>query len=203
MYDCVIFDIDGTILDTREASLLSVQKAYFMESGTLLPLEEIDFAFGTTTRNTAKKLNVADAETFITRIDETYHQLAHKTGFFPGMEETIRHLFERNIYLGVVTSKTIWEYEHDFTKFGLKQYFKTAICVEDTKKHKPDAQPLYEFFTRSGQNSKTSLYIGDSINDQLCAKAAGVDFALAEWGATAELKAKYVLGMPEDVLKII
>jgi HAD superfamily hydrolase (TIGR01549 family) len=203
MYDCVIFDIDGTILDTREASLLSVQRAYFMESGKLLPFEEIDFAFGTTTLNTAKRLNVADAQTFIARIDENYHGLAHKNRIFPGMEETIRRLYALSVYLGVVTSKTIWEYEHDFAHFGLKQYFKTAICVEDTARHKPDPQPLFEFFARSGQSGKTALYIGDSINDQLCADAAGVDFALAEWGAVIALKAEHVLKTPEDLFKIL
>jgi len=203
MYNCVIFDIDGTILDTREASLLSVQQAYFMESGRLVPFDEIDFAFGTTTRHTAKKLKVADADTFIARVDNAYHSLAEKNRIFPGMEDVIRRLFEKGVYLGVVTSKTVWEYDHDFTRFGLKKYFKTAICVEDAAKHKPDPEPLYEFFNRSGHNSKTALFIGDSKNDQLCARAAGVDFALAEWGAVIGLDAKYHMKEPEEILAVV
>jgi HAD superfamily hydrolase (TIGR01549 family) len=203
MYDCIIFDIDGTILDTKEASLLSVQQAYFMESGKLLPFEEIDFAFGVTTKKTAQRLNVADADTFVSNIDRQYHLHSDKNRIFPGVEDAIRNLYEKGVYLGVVTSKAIWEYEHDFSHFGLTEYFGTAICVEDTKKHKPDPEPLFEFFSRSGQKKETALFIGDSANDQLCAKNASVDFALAGWGAAENLPAKYILDDPSQILKIV
>ncbi len=203
MYDCVIFDIDGTILDTKEASLLSVQQAYFMESGKLLSFEEIDFAFGTTNRKTAQRLQVADADVFISNVDRQYHLHSDKNRIFPGIEDIIRRLYEKGVYLGVVTSKMIWEYEHDFSYFGLAEYFKTAICVEDTEKHKPDPEPLYEFFARSGQKKETALFIGDSVNDQLCAKHAGVDFALAGWGTAENLPAEYLLQQPGDIEELI
>ncbi len=203
MYDCIIFDIDGTILDTREVSLLAVQKAYFEESGNLLPLAELSFAFGITTQNTAKRLHVADAVAFTNRIDEHYHHLSYKNRIFPGMKKAISDLYAQNTVLGIVTSKTIWEYQHDFRLFELEKYFKTAICVEDTPRHKPEPEPLFEFFARSGQRAETSLYIGDSANDQLCARAAGVDFALAGWGAVESLSAKYVLSEPDEIFDIM
>ena len=203
MYNCVIFDIDGTILDTREASLLSVQQAYFLESGKILPFEEIEFSFGTTTRNTAGILKVKDPDLFISNIDRQYHIFSERNRIFAGMEDVIRRLYAQNIYLGVVTSKTVWEYEHDFTRFDLTGYFGQAICVEHTPLHKPDPQPLYKFFELSGQSPENSLYIGDSGNDALCTQAAGVDFALAGWGATEDIPAKYYLDKPEDLYKIV
>ncbi|MPN26740.1 Phosphoglycolate phosphatase [bioreactor metagenome] len=75
--------------------------------------------------------------------------------------------------------------------------------MEDTPRHKPDPEPLFEFFARSGKKNDKALYIGDSANDQLCAKAAGVDFALAEWGATGGIEAKYILKAPTDIFELL
>lgn len=203
MYNCVIFDIDGTILNTREASLLAVQQAYYEESGRLLPLEDFDFSFRTTTRNTAGILKVRDTEHFISNIDRQYQLYSKRNSMFSGMETVIRRLYEMGVYMGVVTSKTMWEYEHDFNSFNLARFFGQAICVEHTLKHKPDPEPLHKFFELSGQNGKTSLYVGDSSSDALCAQAAGVDFALAGWGATEDIPAKYVLKKPGDLFEIL
>ncbi|MEI6100622.1 MAG: HAD family hydrolase [Eubacteriales bacterium] len=203
MYDCVIFDIDGTILDTKEASFLAVQQAYFKVSSKLLPLDEVEFSFGVTTRQTASILNVADPDQFIEEIDRQYHLHSDRTNIFPGLLEVIRSLFEQNIYLGIVTSKTVWEYEHDFEHFNLKPYFGRAMCVEHTKNHKPDPEPLSMFFLLTGMKPEKSLFIGDTINDSLCAKAAGVDFALAKWGTTENLPAKYYLKNPGEIFTIL
>jgi HAD superfamily hydrolase (TIGR01549 family) len=203
MYNCVIFDIDGTILDTRDASMLAVQQAYYQESGKLLPLEHFDFSFRTTTRNTAAILNVRDAEQFMSNIDRQYQIFSDRNRMFDGMENVIRRLYGQNIYMGVVTSKTTWEYEHDFTHFNLSRYFRKAVCVEHTERHKPDPQPLYKFFELSGQDPAVSLYLGDSTSDAYCAQGAGVDFALATWGAMEDIPAKYYLKKPEELFKIL
>ena len=47
------------------------------------------------------------------------------------------------------------------------------------------------FFSLTGIKPQNSLYIGDNINDSLCAQAAGVDFALATWGTSEKIPAKY------------
>lgn len=203
MYDCVIFDIDGTILNTREASLLAVQKAYQKESGILLPIEELEFTFGITTRETAKVFNIKDPDKFIAEIDRQYHLLSDRTRLFSGILDMIRTLNAHNIYLGVVTSKTIWEYEHDFERFQLKPYFGRAMCVEHTQKHKPDPEPLQMLFLLTGMKPQNSLFIGDTINDSLCARAAGVDFALATWGAVENIPAQYYPKDPGEALKIV
>lgn len=203
MYDCVIFDIDGTILDTRTASLTAVQQAYFKESGKLLPLEEVEFSFGVTTRETSRILNVADPDKFIAEIDRQYDLQSNLTSLFPGLLDVIRTLHMHNIYLGVVTSKTIWEYEHDFEHFHLKPYFGRAMCVEHTQKHKPDPEPLTMFFLLTGMKPQNTLYIGDTVNDSQCARAAGVDFALATWGAVEHIQADYYPKDPEEILKVV
>jgi HAD superfamily hydrolase (TIGR01549 family) len=203
MYDCVIFDIDGTILDTREASLLAVQQAYLKESGKLLPVQELEFSFGVTTREMSRVLNVADPDRFIAEIDRQYDLLKDRTRIFPGLLDVIRSLHKQNIYLGIVTSKTVWEYQHDFDRFQLEPYFGRAMCVEHTQKHKPDPEPLNMFFLLTGMKPQKSLYIGDNINDSLCARAAGVDFALATWGTAENIPAKYYPRVPRELLQIV
>jgi HAD superfamily hydrolase (TIGR01549 family) len=203
MYDCVIFDIDGTILDTREASLLAVQQAYKIESGKLLPIEELEFSFGVTTREMSRVLNVKNPDRFIAEIDRQYDLHSDRNRVFPGLLDLIRSLHKQNIYLGIVTSKTIWEYQHDFDRFQLEPYFGRAMCVEHTQKHKPDPEPLNMFFLLTGMKPQKALYIGDNINDSLCARAAGVDFALATWGTEENIPSKYYPKVPGEILNIV
>ena len=136
-------------------------------------------------------------------IDRQYKIFSGCNRMFEGMKNVIRSLHNQNIYMGVVTSKTTWEYEHDFTHFDLSGYFGLAICVEHTPKHKPDPQPLLKFFELSGQDPATSLYLGDSTSDAQCAQGAGVDFALAGWGAVENLPAKYIPNDPMEILDIV
>lgn len=78
--------------------------------------------------------------------------------------------------------------------------------LEDTKKHKPDAQPLLHCANLLGIGPKKCLYIGDSLSDFESAKRAEMDFAVASWGRLklAEFKnPTYILQHPNDLLAII
>lgn len=203
MYKYIIFDIDGTILDTEKAVLLSLQRLVKEELKKDLSFEKLRFALGIPGSATLNKLGIADTVRGNNTWNKYLKEHFNNVKVFDYVEDTLIKLKNKCIYMGIVTSKTREEFENDFTPFGLNEYFDLVVCADDTEKHKPDPEPVLEFIKLSGAEKSETIYIGDTKYDAECAADAGIDFALALWGAkTAEgIDAKYILKSPEDILK--
>ena len=106
----------------------------------------------------------------------------HNIQPFQGIKKCLEILSAKEYSLGIVTSKRLIEYHTDFAPLGLKKYFATVICADDTVKHKPNAAPLLAYLAKAKISPQDAIYIGDSIYDAQCAANAGVDFGLALWG---------------------
>ncbi len=116
----------------------------------------------------------------------------------------MENLLSLDYEMGIVTSKTLREFEHNFCQFGISHYFNTIICADDTQEHKPNAAPLLKYVESSGIDHREVLYIGDSEYDSKCAENAGIDFALAVWGSHCKhIKADYFLEKPTDLLSVM
>ena len=91
-------------------------------------------------------------------------------------------------------------------KKGIDKYFKVAILADDTTKHKPDPEPIYKCLDKISIKPEEAIFIGDSINDYLAAKNAGVDFGYATWGSVSNDgidDPTYVFNRPLDLLKLL
>ncbi|MBQ4088370.1 MAG: HAD hydrolase-like protein, partial [Clostridia bacterium] len=78
------------------------------------------------------------------------------------------------------------------------------VCADHTEKHKPEPEPLLKYMELTGAKPDEVLYIGDSKYDEMCAHAAGVDFALATWGATdLTLPAEWKPAEPMEIANIV
>ena len=146
----VIFDIDGTLLDSEESVLLSLQETVLMKKGKHMETEELKFALGIPSEAALRRLGFAEeelAETvqFWGTLTPSYHKYMR---IFPGIRETLTALKEKGIRLGIVTSRNRPEYEKDFLPFGLEPFFDTVICADDTIRHKPDGEPVREYLRR-------------------------------------------------------
>ena len=129
----------------------------------------------------------------------------HHIRLFDGVKETLEKLRDHSLTLGIITSKTREEFENDFLPFGVDDYFSTVVCAEDSKTHKPEPGPMLAYLEKSGATAERVLYVGDTLYDMRCAKGAGVDHALALWGAhnPEKIGATHRLEKPECVLDIL
>lgn len=205
MFKYVIFDVDGTILDTEKAILKSLQKV-LKEEGKNYQLEDLRFALGIPGIETLKKLNVTDLERVHPKWSETVLEFSHEVSVFQDLENVIKTLSESPVRTGIVTSKTKQELIDEFEPFGLSSFFEYTICASDTEKHKPHPEPLLACLDGLNANQDETIYIGDSIYDMQCAKSAGVKFALALWGSkTTEgfESVEFVLKEPKAILDLI
>lgn len=202
-YKHIVFDIDGTLIDTEYAVLHSLKDTIKELSERDIPCSELKFALGITGTDALKKLEIK-AFPALELWDKNMHNYTNTIKVFDGIIELLKELQSLDYEMGIVTSKTREEFTHDFCPFGISHYFKTIICADDTQKHKPSVEPLLKYMELSKTDNSKVLYIGDSKYDSKCAENAGVDFALAVWGShNKHIKAKYFLERPADLLTAV
>ena len=205
MFKNIIFDVDGTILDTERAILKSLQKV-LKEEGKDYEQEDLRFALGIPGDATLKKLGIPDIERVSSKWSQTVLKFSQEVHIFAGLKEVIEALSASPIRTGIVTSKTKQEVLDEFDPFGISHHFECTICATDTENHKPHPEPLLVCLERMKAIKDESIYIGDSIYDMQCAQSAGVKFALALWGSKSTEgfeTADFILKEPKDILNVI
>lgn len=91
----------------------------------------------------------------------------------------MRQVKERGEKTGLVTSRLAYTTKQGLEKYDLKDYFDVVVTAEDTKKHKPDPEPVNIALAKLDSRPEHSLMLGDTMFDILCAKNAGVTSVLA------------------------
>lgn len=201
-YKHIVFDVDGTLLDTEKAVLSSFQDVLYEVRGKRVPVEELRFALGITGEDALKQIEMDNPIVVLRRWEELLRQYADTVSVYDGIAELAAALTEGGCRLGIVTSRTRAEFDHDFGEFDIDRYFGVTVCADDTTQHKPAADPLLKYMELTGAGREEVLYIGDSVYDSKCAENAGVDFALAVWGShTEKTRADYYLRQPMELLK--
>lgn len=205
MYNTVIFDVDGTLIDTERAVLGSLQKMLKTDYDRVTEIQDLTFVLGIPGSTALPQLGIKDIHKGNERWNFFMKDFFSSIEVFSGISDVLDTLKRRNIVQGIVTSKTTEELINDFIPFGLMSYLTHTVCANDTEKHKPNPEPILKFLEISGADPETSIYIGDTIYDYECARDAGVDFGLALWGCKnhEHIQAKYKFEKPQDLMKLL
>lgn len=204
-YECVIFDLDGTVLNTEKMNLIPLQRLIKEEKGLDISYDELKKYMAYAGRKTLEMLGFEDIETSYSKWVTYVNEFEDGATLYDRFDEVIKTLHDKGIVCGIASSKLRKQYEIDFLPTGLHKYMKSIVLGDDTKNHKPHPEPLLKAIEILGINAENSLYVGDTIADYKSSKAAGMDFALALWGAydISEIEAHYELENPIDILEII
>ncbi len=185
--EVVLFDLDGTLIDTIELILSSMRHATAEVLGEALPDDVL-------LHNVGVPLRVQMAEFAPGREDELlcmyreHNAIVHDQLVceYPGTEAALQAIIAQGYRLGVVTSKSIPVAQRGLDRFGLGEFFETLVGYEDTDIHKPEAAPLLLAAKRMGVDIKRCCYVGDSPHDMNAGKAAGAVTVGALWGPFRE-----------------
>lgn len=169
----VLFDLDGTLLDTRNAILKSLQFTLAYFTGRHEPAEFFQKYMGLPLIDVMSQLIPDRAE----QACEVYvqHNLSihpEMVRAFPGVEETLARLKDRGLRLGVVTSKRRASAEVGLELTGLSGFFDVLVCHGETTKAKPDPEPILRAIELMGISQGTILMVGDSPWDVRAANSA-------------------------------
>lgn len=198
-YKQIVFDVDGTLIDTEYAVIHSLQDTIKTISGEIIPDQELTFALGITGENALQRLDVGDIASALSMWDKNMEKYRDTITVFHGIKELLERIAELKLGIGIVTSKTREEFKSDFQKFDISSYFETVVCADDTLRHKPEPEPLFKYMEWTNCQGSELLYIGDSIYDMQCAKRANVNFGLAKWGAGNRVNAPNAFRTPFDL----
>lgn len=204
-YRHLVFDIDGTIIDSAKINMLSLQETVKELRGDVMPLEDLYFSFGIPGVRAMEILGFPEPEKAVQVWIRNYSACAERLGMplFPGMREILERLREKGASLGIITSKLREEYDEHFEKQGLLELFPCVVTASDTPKGKPYPDPMLEYLRRTGAAPEEVLYFGDTAYDMDCARSAGVDHALVLWGCLSPegIEATYRLEKAEEILE--
>lgn len=202
-YNHIVFDLDGTLIDTENAVL----KTWQFTLGTYglnYSLENLRIALGIPTLDVLELLDVSVDQYFENKWIQNYSKFSDQAVFFPGTEDVLQLMKKSGFHLGVVTSRNKTEYESYFRKFNLEQIFNLIVCADDTLQHKPDPEPLLYYAEKSGTPPYSCIYIGDMPTDIASANAAGFASGLVTWNNSSVLDpdADYIFSSPEELFKL-
>lgn len=206
MYTHVVFDLDGTTLDTDYAWLSSLQMIAKDEFHKELTIEDLVCYRGMSYDKIYGGLGAPDLDSCMS-VANKHVKLCRKFGkhnrIFDGMVEVLDALEERGIQMGVVTSRIASEMDDPLWK-TIEHRFRVVIHAGMVKHLKPHAEPMELYLARAGADKADVLFVGDSTFDAGCARNAGVDFALATWGThNLELDATYKPSHPMELLNLL
>jgi pyrophosphatase PpaX len=194
---CVLFDLDGTLLDSTELIFRSYQHTLTSELGAPATREELYLAFGQPLPEAFaaildyRQVHRPDPEraALVQRLVATYrafnfanHDALTRT--FADVPAVLAELRRRGYPLGLVTSKGREIGQRGLRLAGIAEAFDVAVFQEDSARHKPRPDPLWVALERLGLRARPSeaVYVGDSTHDLVAGRAAGVQTAAALWG---------------------
>ena len=122
-YKHIVFDIDGTLIDTEYAVLHSLQETIKGLSGREIPCSELRFALGITGTDALKKLEIKDTSYAIELWDKNMRNYTNTIKVFDGITELLKNLLSLDYKMGIVTSKTREEFTHDLSYCSTEEFF--------------------------------------------------------------------------------
>ena len=208
MINTVIFDFDGTIMNTNIVIIESWKHTYRQIYGKEMEVSEIVKTFGEPIAVSMSKVFPHIEPEESCRIYREFQE-AHKdkmVKLFPRMDDLMKEVKERGYKTSIVTSR-LGESLHEYLQqFRLLDYVDVIVTGNDSKAHKPDPEPILIALEKLGSKPEESIMIGDSMFDILCAKNAGCHSALVGWAEAVSYEdsgADYHLEEPEDLFMFL
>ncbi len=209
-YECVIFDLDGTLIDSSPGIIAAVSKSLEILKQKPLTYSQIKSCIGPPIADTIGKIknyNTKDKDEFYKVFRPIYSsEFLMDLNIYPGIEDLLRTLSNNNIKLGIATNKRVDYATKLLQNIGLSEYFDDIQCLDlDGRLKKTDL--LKKCIENLKIPSSKTVMIGDSLSDYDAAIVCGTDFIGAGYGYGLQdckyLEDKIVVDDVQSLLKLI
>jgi N-acetyl-D-muramate 6-phosphate phosphatase len=184
----VLFDLDGTLLDTAPDFVSVVNRMLIEDQRATLPFDIIRAGVSNGTRGLVRlafelEEHADEFEPRRRRMLELYERnLLNATRPFPGMAELLKTIGRRGLKWGVVTNKPHYLAEPLLQGIALDPSFSVLICPDHVRRTKPDPEPLLLACERMATAVDEVIYIGDHRRDIEAGRGAGMRTVAAAYG---------------------
>ena len=206
-FPVVLFDLDGTLIDSGAIILASFRHA----TRTVLEREIADEVLlahvgGSSLHDQMRVIDPDRVEELVHCYREHNEPLHDGLCCFPGVIDALDTLRAERRRLGLVTAKRRATVDLAFAHVPLADYFDTIVTSDETERRKPDPEPILLALERLGAQAADAAYVGDSPFDMRAARAAGVRAVGVSWGGIHPLDrddADVVVESPEELLGVL
>lgn len=182
-FPVVLFDLDGTVIDSGGIILASMRHAARTVLGREYSDAELLSAVGGPGLEAQMSVLAPDRVEELVTVYRAHNEPLHQTlEFCHGMDRALATLKAQGRRLGVVTAKRRSTVELAFARLPLGPLFETVVGGDETELHKPDPAPLLLGLERLGADPSQAAYVGDSPFDMQAARAAGMYAVGVSWG---------------------
>ena len=211
MIKAILFDLDGTLLDTNKLIYNSFFHTFKSELNMELSKIEITRLYGKPLEKSLVSYvgSREELENMITAY-RAYNAEHHDEmcAPFEGVVELLQSLKDKGIKLGIVTSKRKVVAERGMKLGGIYEYMDVVISPESTEKHKPEGEPAIKACEILGVEPKEAIMVGDSSYDLLCGKNAGcltcgVEYTALDVQDLLDVEPTYMVKKAIDILDLV
>jgi pyrophosphatase PpaX len=199
-FPVVLFDLDGTVIDSGAIILASMRHAAKEVLGEEPPDELLMAAVGGPGLEAQMHALAPDRVEELVRVYRAHNEPLHEELVCcPGIDDVLVRLKDERRRLGIVTAKRRATVELAFNVLPLEHLFDTVVGGDETARHKPDPEPLLLAAERLDVDPKECAYVGDSPFDIRAAKAADMYAIAVTWGGIHE-RAKLEAEEPDAIV---
>lgn len=209
----VLFDLDGTLADTAPDLANALNHVLKNHQCDPLPYETIrpivsHGGMALITLGFGKEH--PEFDTLYQELLQHYqNNIANETVLFPGMNELLRELEEKNINWGVVTNKPSWLTEPLLDALNLTSRTAAIVSGDTLEQRKPHPAPILHACKQAGSEAAECMYIGDAERDIEAGNRAGMPSIVALFGYIAESDtpddwgAHSSINHPQEIISLI
>jgi pyrophosphatase PpaX len=207
-FPVVLFDLDGTVVDSGGIILASMRHAARIVLGRDFSDDELLVNVGGPGLEAQMEALGPGRSAELVRVYREHNEPLHETlEGFDGIEATLEALRHRGQRLGIVTAKRRATVDLAFAQLPLAHLFETVVGGDETERHKPDPAPLQLALERLAADPPDAAYVGDSPYDMQAARAAGVFAVGVAWGGIhgreALTDAEVIVDRAEELLDVL
>jgi pyrophosphatase PpaX len=209
-YPTVLFDLDGTLVDSGAIILSSFKHAARTVLARDVAEEQIAaLVGGSNLHEQMRVLSPAHVDELVRVYREHNRPLHDELEAFEGVEELMETLSEQGRKLGIVTAKGRQTVDLAFAVLSLERYFDAVVTADMTARHKPDPAPVRKALELLESEPADAAFVGDSPYDIAAGRAAGVFTVAVSWGKIhpeerlREAGADVLVHTPQELLDVL
>jgi pyrophosphatase PpaX len=209
-FPIVLFDLDGTLVDSGAMILASYRHATRSVLAREIPDEVLSgFIGGGSILEHMRELDEERAEELVEAYRRHNEPLHEELEAFPGVVDLLETLTGEGRRLGIVTAKRRRTVELAFAVLPIERYFDVVVTTESTERHKPHGDPVLFALAELGATPVEAAFVGDSPFDVRAGTAAGVFTVAVAWGnihapqRLVEAGADVLVASPEELLDVL